>query len=83
MRLLTLSVNVFLMFQRALHRAEYHRASSTIVIFFGENDTRPMSTHTILCFHNHVNGFDKTFFHLSRLIETDVMFPTVTLQQQQ
>ena len=40
MRLLTLTVNVFLMFQRALHRAEYHRASNTIVIFFfGENDT--------------------------------------------
>ena len=30
-----------------------------------------------------LNGFDKTLFHGFRLKETDVMFPTVLLQQQQ
>ena len=70
--LLTLSVSVFLVFQRASHRAEYHHASNTIDNFFVLFvETAQMSSTTILC-SVILNSFDKTFFRGFR--ETDVMF---------
>ena len=72
MKLLTLSVNVILVFHRAFHRAEYHCASNTIDKFLWKRDQCPL----LLQFYVSVilNGFDKTIFHGFFLKETDVTF---------
>ena len=67
MKPLTLSVSVFLVFQRTFHRSECHRA-----IFLWKRHKCPL----LLQFDVSVilNGFDKTLFHGFLLKETDVMF---------
>ena len=67
MKLLTLSVSVSLVFQRA-----FHRASNTIDKFLWKQHQRPL----LLQFFVSVilNGFDKTFFQGFLPKETDVMF---------
>ena len=67
MKLLTLSVSVFLVFQRA-----FHRASNTIDNFLWKRDQRPLPLQLYVSVI--LNGFDKTFFHGFILKETDVMF---------
>ena len=74
MKPLTLSVSVFLVFQRAraFHRSECHRASNTVDKFLWKRHQCPL----LLQFDVSVilNGFDKTLFHGFLLKETDVMF---------
>ena len=72
MKPLTLSVSVFLVFQRAFHRSEYHRASITIDKFLWKRHQCPL----LLQFHVSVilNDFDNTLFHGFLVKETDVMF---------
>ena len=72
MKPLTLSVSVFLVFQRTFHRTECHRASNTIdKCFLWKRHKCPL----LLQVHVSVilNGFDKTLFHGFLLKETDVM----------
>ena len=68
MKPLTLSVSVFLVFQRTFHRSECHRASN----FLWKRHKCPL----LLQFDVSVilNGFDKTLFHGFPLKETDVLF---------
>ena len=81
MKPLTLSVSVFLVFQRTFHRSECN-----------ENAIAQATRSTNVLWKRHkcplllqfdvsviLNGFDKTLFHGFRLKETDVMFPTVLL----
>ena len=76
MKPLTLSVSVFLVFQRTFHRSECN-----------ENDIVQATRSTIFLWKRHkcplllqfdvsviLNGFDKTLFHGFLLKETDVMF---------
>ena len=72
MKSLTLSVSVFLVFQRAFHRSECHRVINTIDNFLWKRHECPL----LLQFDVSVilNGFDKTLFHGFLLKETDVMF---------
>ena len=72
MKPLTLSVSVFLVFQRAFHRSECHHASNTIDIFLWKRHKCPL----LIQFDVSVilNGYDKTLFHEFLLKETDVMF---------
>ena len=76
MKLLTLSVSVFLVFQRAFNRAEYHRASNKIDNFLWKGHQCPL----LLQFYVSVilNGFDKTLFYGFPHNETDVMFSHCT-----
>ena len=69
---LTLSVSVFLVFQRTFHRSECHRASNTMDKFLWKRHKCPL----LLRFDVSVslNGFDKTLFHGFLLKETDIMF---------
>ena len=80
MKPLTLSVSVFLVFQRAraFHRSECHRASNTIDNFLRKRHQCPL----LLQFDVSVipNGFDKTLFHGFILKETDVMFSHGTFE---
>ena len=77
MKTLTLSVSVFLVFQRAFHRSECHRASNTIDRFLWKRHKCPL----LLQFDVSVilNGYDKTLFHGFLLKETDVIFSPGTL----
>ena len=73
MKPLTLSVSVFLVFQRTFHRSECHRARNTIDKFLWKRHKCPL----LLRFDVSVilNGFDKTLFHGGFLLkETDIMF---------
>ena len=72
MKPLTLSVSVFLLFQRTFHRLKCHRASNTIDNFLWKRHKCP----PLLRFDVSVilNGFDKTLFHGFLLKETDIMF---------
>ena len=86
MKPLTLSVSVFLVFQRTFHRSECNEKYAIVqgtrsTNFLWKRHKCPL----LLQFDVSVilNGFDKTLFHGFRLKETDVMFPTVLLQQQQ
>ena len=83
MKLLTLSVSVFLVFQRAFHCSEYHRAGNTIDIFLFFLETTPMSSSTTFYVPEILNGFHNTFFHGFLLKEIDVMFSSVLFQRQQ
>ena len=56
MKLLTFSVSVFLVFQRA-----FHGASNTIDKFLWKRDQRPLPLQVYVSVI--LNGFDKTFFH--------------------
>ena len=85
MKPLTLSVSVFLVFQRTFHHSECNENAivqgTRSTNFLWKRHKCPL----LLQFDVSVilNGFDKTLFHGFRLKETDVMFPTVLLQQQQ
>ena len=72
MKLLMLFVSVFLVFQLAFYRAEYHRASNKIDKFLWKRHQCPL----LLQFYVSVilNNFDKTVFHGFLLKETDAMF---------
>ena len=73
MKLLMIPVSVFLVFQRAFDRIEYHRASKTVDKSFWKRHQCLL----ILQFDVSaiLNGFDKTFFHEFLPKVTDVMFP--------
>ena len=72
MKLLTLSVSVFLVFQRRHSIVQNTIVQATRSTNFCGNDTN------VLFYYNFVsailNAFDKTFFHGFLLKETDVMF---------
>ena len=70
---MTLSVSVFLVFQRAFHRAEYHRASNMINNFLWK---RRYKCPLLLRFYVSLilNDFDKTFFYGFLSKKTDVKF---------
>ena len=71
MKPLTLSVSVFLLFQRTFHRSKCHRASNTIEKFLWKRHKCPLLRFDVSVI---LNGFDKTLFHGFLLKETDIMF---------
>ena len=68
---LTLSVSVFLVFQRTFHRSKCRRASNTIDKFLWKLKCPPLLRFDVSVI---LNGFDKTLFHGFVLKETDIMF---------
>ena len=71
MKPLTLSVSVFLVFQRTFHRSKCHRASNKINNFLWKHKCSPLLRFDVSVI---LNGFDKTLFHGFLLKETDIMF---------
>ena len=64
--------SVFLVFHRAFHRSEYHRASNTIDKLLRKRHQCPLLPQFYVSVI--LNGFDKTFLPGFLLKETDVMF---------
>ena len=74
MKLLTLLVSVFLVFQHSITQITIVQATRSTN--FCGNDTSPLLQHFYISVI--LNGLDKSFFHSFLLKETDVMFPNGT-----
>ena len=76
MKPLTLSVSVFLVFQRTFHRSECNenaivQATRSTIVLWKRHKCPLLLQFDVFVI---LNGFDKTLFHGFLLKETDVMF---------